>query len=244
VSTAIEWADETWNPATGCTKISSGCDHCYAERFAERFRGTPGHPYERGFDLQLRPERLSRPASWKRPRRVFVNSMSDLFHANVPDAFIHRVFDMMEATPRHTYQILTKRSGRMRRFVRRRYGHLSAPRSIWLGVSVETPTYFVRLDHLADTPCHVRFVSFEPLLADLGHLGLRPDGRLHWVIVGGESGPRARPIHLDWVRNIRDQCLDAGLAFFFKQWGGARPSSGGRVLDGRTWDEMPRLQGR
>ena len=238
--TAIEWTDQTWNPVTGCTQISPGCDHCYALRFAERFRGVAAHPYEHGFDLQLRPHRLAQPSAWKRPRRVFVNSMSDLFHAKVPTQFIHRVFDAMETAPHHTYQVLTKRSTRMRRFIRERYAHLCAPRFIWLGVSVETPTYFVRLHHLENTPCHVRFVSCEPLIADLGHLALRP-GRLHWIIVGGESGPGARPMHADWVRSIRDQCLTASIPFFFKQWGGPRPTSGGRQLNGRTWDEMPPL---
>ena len=238
MSTRNQGGDETWNPTTGCTKISPGCDHCYAERFAERFRGTAGHPYEHGFDLQLRPARLSQPASWKRPRRVFVNSMSDLFHAHVPDAFIHQVFDTMEATRRHTYQVLTKRSGRMKRFIRRRYRY-GPPENIWLGVSVESPAQLVRLDHLEDIPC-IRFASCEPLLADLGPLGLAR-GRMHWIIAGGESGPGARAIDPDWVRSIRDQCIAAGVAFFFKQWGGPRPKSRGRTLDGRTWDEIPEI---
>ena len=237
MSTRIEWADETWNPATGCTKISPGCDHCYAERFAERFRGIAGHPYEHGFDLQLRPERLDRPARWRRPRRVFVGSMTDLFDAHVPDEFIHSVFDAMEGAHHHIYQLLTKRSGRMRRFVRHRYRY-GPPEFIWLGVSVESPALLVRLDHLADIPCHVRFASCEPLLADLGPLGLSRE-RMHWIIVGGESGPGARPMNPAWVRGIRDQCRSAGIAFFFKQWGGPRPKSGGRTLDGRTWDEFP-----
>ena len=231
--------DRIWNPVIGCTKISPGCDHCYAERFAERFRGGAGHPYEHGFDLQLRPERLDHPTRWRRPRRVFVGSMSDLFHAHVPDEFIHSVFDTMEGARQHIYQVITKRSDRMRRFIRRRYRY-GPPDCIWLGVSVESSAQLVRLDHLEDTPCLVRFASFEPLLGNVGPLGLAR-GRLRWITVGGESGPGARPMDPEWVRNIRDQCLTAGVAFFFRQWGGPRPQSGGRSVDGRTWDEFPEI---
>ena len=233
-----EWTDRTWNPTTGCTRVSPGCDHCYAERFAERFRGSAGHPYELGFDLRLRPSRLGDPARWMKPQRVFVNAMSDLFHTRVPDTFIHRVFDTMEEATHHIYQLLTKRSARMRRFVCNRYGHAGAPEHIWMGVSIESPKYMVRLDHLHDTPCRIRFSSCEPLLADLPRLDLHRR-HIHWVIAGGESGPHARPVESDWIRHIRDECIATGTAFFFKQWGGPHPTSRGRILDGRTWDQSP-----
>ena len=237
----IEWTDATWNPVTGCTKVSPGCDHCYAETFAERWRGIPGHPYEQGFELKLWPDRLALPGRWAKPRRVFVNSMSDLFHVDVPREYIAEVFDVMLTNSQHTYQVLTKRAERMERVVRW-YAGLGdaysgrAGRSVWLGVSVESPTYYSRIRHLQRTPAAVRFLSCEPLLAPLPDLPL--DG-IHWVIVGGESGPGSRPMHPDWVRDIRDQCQRAGVAFFFKQWGGVRKKATGRELDGRTWDEMP-----
>lgn len=234
--TAIEWTDATWNPVTGCTKISPGCDHCYAERFSERFRGTPGHPFEGGFDLTLRTERVAQPLSWRRPRMVFVNSMSDLFHKQVPQAFISKVFDTMEKANWHTFQILTKRSSMMRNFLRARYGGDRGPQHIWCGVSVEDGRRRSRIQHLQKTPAGVRFLSFEPLIAPVGTLDL--DG-IDWVIAGGESGPGAREMRVEWVRDIRDQCNKSGVAFFFKQWGGIRPKSGGRDLDGREWNQFP-----
>lgn len=236
-ATQIEWTDSTWNPVTGCTKITSGCDFCYAERFSERFRGVPGHPFENGFDLTLRPERVTQPLSWKKPRRIFVNSMSDLFHKEVPKPFIDSVFDTMEQADWHTYQVLTKRSSLMARYLRNRYGDELAPRHIWLGVSVEDAKNAVRIKHLQAAPASTRFVSFEPLLASVGPVDL---SGIHWAIVGGESGPRARPMQEDWAIEIRDLCREAKVAFFFKQWGGVRPKSGGRELQGREWNEYPR----
>ena len=235
-NTAIEWTNATWNPVTGCTKIGIGCDNCYAERFAERFRGVKGHPYEHGFDLMLRPERLDQPLKWRRSRMIFVNSMSDVFHKDVPVDFIDRVFDTMEEADQHVFQVLTKRSSLMRRYVNARYQGGKAPDHIWLGTSVENNSKISRIRHLRETNAVVRFLSLEPLIGPIEDLDL--DG-IHWVIVGGESGPGARPIDPDWVRDIRDRCLDAGVPFFFKQWGGYRPKSGGRTLDGREWDEWP-----
>jgi len=235
-SSSIEWTDATWNPVTGCTKITAGCDNCYAERFSERFRGTPGHPFEHGFDLQLRPERVEQPRAWRRPRMIFVNSMSDLFHKDVPIEFIDRVFDTMEAADWHTYQVLTKRSSVMRDYLRDRYGDGVAPAHIWCGVSVEDGLNRTRVRHLREAPATIRFLSVEPLLGPVGELDLEG---ISWVIVGGESGPGARPIDAAWVREIRDQCLVRGVAFFFKQWGGLRPKSGGRELDGSEWNQFP-----
>lgn len=237
--TSIEWTDATWNPVTGCTKISAGCDHCYAERFSERFRGTPGHPFESGFDLTLRPERLEQPLRWRTPRMIFVNSMSDLFHKEVPSAFITRVFDTMEQANWHVFQVLTKRSSLMRDFLRRRYGSDRGPGHIWFGVSVEDGSRKSRIRHLQQSPAGVRFISIEPLIGPMGSLDL--DG-IDWVIVGGESGPGARPMKAEWVRDIRDQCVARGVAFFFKQWGGIRPKSGGREIDGREWNDFPDRQ--
>ncbi len=238
-NSAIEWTNATWNPVTGCTKIGPGCDHCYAERFAERFRGVPGHPYEPGFDLTLRPSRLNQPARWRRPRMIFVNSMSDLFHKHVPFTYVDQVFESMEQADQHTYQVLTKRSSRLRSYVNSRYADRSLPGHIWLGVSIEDQQRLSRLEHLRQTQAPVRFLSLEPLLGPLGRLDL--DG-IHWVIVGGESGPGARPMEGPWVREIRDQCLATSVAFFFKQWGGFRPKSRGRVIDGREWNLLPRTQ--
>jgi protein gp37 len=234
---AIEWTDATWNPVTGCTKISAGCDNCYAARFSERFRGTPGHPFEHGFDLTLRHERLEQPLRWRRPRMIFVNSMSDLFHKDVPGEFISRVFQIMETAHWHTFQILTKRSSLMRNFLRRRYGSAPGPAHMWFGVSVEDGTKLSRVKHLQQAPAGIRFLSIEPLIGPIGELDL---GGIDWVIVGGESGPRARPMERAWVRAIRDQCKTAGVAFFFKQWGGIRPKTGGRKLDGREWNQFPK----
>jgi protein gp37 len=236
-ATSIEWTDTTWNPVTGCTKISAGCDHCYAERFSERFRGTLNHPFETGFDLTLRPERIEQPLTWRRPRMVFVNSMSDLFHKEIPRAFISKVFDTMERAHWHTFQVLTKRSSLMRNFLRQRYSSTPAPTHMWFGVSVEDGARLSRLRHLREAPAGIRFLSIEPLIGPIGKIEL--DG-IDWVIVGGESGPGARPMNPDWVREIRDQCTAAGVAFFFKQWGGLRPKSGGRQLDGREWSDFPK----
>ena len=235
---AIEWTDATWNPVTGCTKISAGCDNCYAERFAERFRGVDGHPYAMGFDLTLRPERIEQPIAWRRPRMIFVNSMSDLFHKGVPADYVDRVFDIMERADWHVFQVLTKRSSRLRNYVNRRYRNRVAPPHIWLGVSVEDGGKLSRVRHLKDANAGVRFLSIEPLIGPIGALDL--DG-IHWVIVGGESGPRARPMQEKWAISIRDQCGDADVPFFFKQWGGFRPKSGGRELVGREWSEYPNV---
>lgn len=233
---AIEWTDATWNPVTGCSKIATGCDNCYAERFSERFRGVPGHPFEAGFDLTLRPERITQPLSWRRPRMIFVNSMSDLFHKDVPRDFIDRVFDVMEKADWHVFQVLTKRSSLMRDYLRRRYRRAAPPLNIWLGVSVENGRARTRIMHLREAPAAIRFLSIEPLIGPVGAMNL--DG-IHWVIAGGESGPNARPMQIDWARDVRDQCADQGVAFFFKQWGGLRPKSRGRSLDGREWSELP-----
>jgi protein gp37 len=235
--TAIEWTNATWNPVTGCTKISAGCDHCYAERFSERFRGVAGHPFNTGFDLTLRPERLEQPLRWHSPRMIFVNSMSDLFHKLIPHDFVDRVFDTMDVANWHTFQVLTKRSSRMRDYVRNRYGVVGAPAHLWLGVSIENGSKLSRVRHLTQTPVPIKFLSIEPLIGPVGELPL--DG-ISWVIVGGESGPGARPIDSQWVRHIRDQCTARKIPFFFKQWGGLRPKSGGRTLDGREWSQWPK----
>lgn len=237
-STQIEWTDATWNPVTGCTKITPGCDFCYAERFSERFRGVVGHPFENGFDLKLRPERLGQPLAWRKPRRIFVNSMSDLFHKKIPRTFIDSVFDTMEAADWHTFQVLTKRSPPMARYLRNRYGAGKAPSHIWLGVSVEDAKNAIRVKHLSTAAASVKFVSFEPLLASIGKIDLTG---IDWAIVGGESGPRARPMVEAWAIEIRDQCRLANVAFFFKQWGGVRPKSGGRLLRGREWNQYPEI---
>ena len=236
-SSPIEWTDATWNPVTGCTKISLGCDNCYAERFSERFRGTPGHPFETGFDLTLRPARLQQPLAWTRPRMIFVNSMSDLFHKEVPTTFISQVFDTMEQARWHQFQLLTKRSSLMRDFLRARYARRVPPSHIWLGISVEDRLRVSRIRHLQQAPAGIRFLSVEPLLGPVGTLDLTG---IDWVSVGGESGPRARPMQPEWAREIRDQCVAARVPFFFKQWGGFRPKQGGRELDGREWNDFPR----
>ena len=235
-STAIEWTNATWNPVTGCTKIGPGCDNCYAERFAERWRGVPGHPYEQGFDLTLWPNRLLQPAAWKKPRMIFVNSMSDLFHKEVDRSFIDKIFDVMERVDRHVYQVLTKRSSLMRAYVRGRYRTGKVPTHIWLGVSVEDGKHTSRIEHLRQLNSEARFISFEPLLGPIIDINLHG---IAWAIVGGESGPRARPMDESWVRWIRDICDRDDVAFFFKQWGGPRPKSGGRLLDGEEWNGFP-----
>lgn len=232
-SSTIEWTDATWNPVTGCTKVSQGCKHCYAERWAERWRGIPGHPFEQGFDLKLWPERLKLPLSWKDPRRIFVNSMSDLYHEKVPTGFIWSVFETMAEARWHTFQILTKRASRLREV-----GWLLPWRpNIWQGVSIESMDVAWRADELRKVPAAVRFLSLEPLLGPLDDLDL--DG-IQWVIVGGESGPGARPVKKAWVRTLRDRCRKEAVPFFFKQWGGPQKSKTGRTLDGRTWDAMPK----
>jgi protein gp37 len=231
----IEWTDATWNPVTGCTQVSAGCDHCYALAFAERFRGVPNHPYEQGFDLRLWPERLGLPLTWRKPRRIFVNSMSDLFHTDVPDEFIHSVFDTMVRADQHIYQILTKRSQRLARMA----PSLPWPDHIWAGVSIESNEVAWRADFLRKVPAAVRFISAEPLIGSIDQLNL--DG-IHWVITGGESGVGHRPCNPDWVREARDHCVAENVAYFHKQWGGRTSKMGGRELDGRTWDEMPVIQ--
>ena len=265
---AIEWTESTWNPVTGCTKVSPGCQHCYAERISELFRGVSGHPYEMGFDLTLRPGRLVQPLKWKRPKRIFVNSMSDLFHEDLPDEFIDKVFGVMALCPQHTFQVLTKRPNRMREWMEKErkrvavveclaelyVGHPELAErwpfdvqraglrgwplpNVWLGVSVEDQKRAdERIPLLLDTPAAVRFVSAEPLLGPVSNLRTK---NLDWVIVGGESGPGARPMNPEWVRSIRDRCQSSGVPFFFKQWGGRTPKAGGNVLDGRQWLEYP-----
>jgi protein gp37 len=242
VSTQIEWTEATWNPVTGCKKVSRGCDFCYAERFAERFRGVAGHPFQAGFDLVLRPERLDQPLHWRRPKRIFVNSMSDLFHKEVPTTFIDAVFETMEKASWHTFQVLTKRSSLMKRYLARRYGIGGpAPTHLWFGVSVEDEKNAVRIRHLQAANAAVKFVSFEPLLGPIGQIDLTG---IDWAIVGGESGPGARPMAEEWALEVRDLCRSANVRFFFKQWGGLRPKSGGRLLRGREWNQYPRVAHR
>lgn len=236
----IEWTEQTWNPIVGCTKISAGCKHCYAETMAKRLQamGTPG--YENGFALRLLPERLADPTKRQKPTVYFVNSMSDLFHEKVPESYIEQVFDVIAKTPQHHYQILTKRAARLARYFRDR----TVPPNVWLGVSVENRRHGVpRIDYLRTVPARIRFLSVEPLLEDVGELDLRD---IHWVIVGGESGPKARPMKPEWADAVRRQCAEQDVAFFFKQWGGwgadgkrRAKSKNGRLLNGRTWDEMP-----
>ena len=234
---SIEWTDATLNPVRGCTKISPGCAHCYAETFAERFRGVPGNAYEQGFDLRLVPEKLSDPLRWPRPKMIFVNSMSDLFHEGVPDDYIAAFARVMRLATWHTYQVLTKRSERMRDLLQTRLRDAADLPHVWWGVSVENRKHGLpRIEHLRESPARVRFLSIEPLLEDLGELDL---AGIAWVIVGGESGVGARPMDERWVVSIRDQCRAAGVPFFFKQWGGVRKKRYGRVLQRRTYDEMP-----
>jgi protein gp37 len=233
----IEWTDATWNPIRGCTKISPGCTHCYAETFAERFRGVPGHPYEQGFDLRIVPGKLADPLRWSAAKMVFVNSMSDLFHKDVSDQYVQSVARVMLAANWHTYQVLTKRSERLAAMLAGSLREAADAEHIWWGVSVEDRQHGLpRIDHLRSSPARVRFLSIEPLLEDLGEVDLTG---IDWVIVGGESGPGARPLEKAWVVRIRDQCREAGIPFFFKQWGGVRKSKAGRSLDGQTYDERP-----
>jgi protein gp37 len=228
----IEWTEVTWNPVTGCDQVSPGCAHCYAKTFAERWRGIPGHHYEQGFDLRLWPERLAQPLEWRQPRVVFVNSMSDLFHEAIPDAFVREVFDVMASVPQHTFQILTKRHERLVEIA----DFLPWSENVWMGVSIENRRFVHRAEYLRSVPAAVRFVSAEPLLGPLEDLSLEG---IDWLIAGGESGHGHRPVRVDWLRELRDQCAAERVAFFFKQWGGRNPKAGGRELDGRTWDELP-----
>lgn len=228
----IEWTEATWNPVTGCSKVSPGCAHCYAETFAERFRGVPGHPYEQGFDLRLWPERLGLPLMWRRSRMIFVNSMSDLFHESVPVDFVEQVFETMRAANWHTFQVLTKRPERVLQIAKR----LPWPANVWMGVSIENQHFCYRADLLRAIPAEVRFISAEPMLGPLKDLELNG---IDWLIAGGESGLRHRPMDPEWVRQLRDKCMEQGVAFFFKQWGGRTSKAGGRVLDGKTWSELP-----
>jgi len=236
-TSSIEWTDATWNPVRGCTKVSPGCKHCYAETFAERFRGVKGHTYEQGFDLRLVPEKLGEPLRWRTPKMVFVNSMSDLFHASVPDAYVEAVAHVMAAAKWHTFQVLTKRAERLATLLEGRLRFAAELPHVWWGVSVEDKKHGLpRIDYLRAAPARVRFLSVEPLLEDLGKINLTS---IDWVIVGGESGPGARPMDKQWVVSLRDQCRRVRVPFFFKQWGGVRKSVTGRKLDGRTYDEMP-----
>ena len=229
---SIEWTESTWNPLTGCTKISSGCKNCYAERMARRLQAMGQPNYVNGFVLTLHEDALEMPLHWKKPQRIFVNSMSDLFHEDVPFTFVLRAFEVMYRASWHQFQILTKRSDRLLETS----PHLPWADNIWMGVSVESRKHTYRIDHLRQTGAKIKFLSLEPLLGPMGELCL---DRIDWVIVGGESGPKARPMEPAWVINIRDQCIEAGVSFFFKQWGGVRKKKAGRQLEGRTWDEMP-----
>jgi protein gp37 len=238
---AIEWTEATWNPVTGCDRISAGCDHCYAMTLAKRLKAMGSAKYQNdgdprtsgpGFGITVHREALDEPHRWRQPRVVFVNSMSDLFHARVEIEFIRDVFDVCRDTPQHTYQVLTKRSLRVRRIAEK----LDWPTNLWMGVSVENADLLPRVDHLRDVPAAVRFLSCEPLIGPLN--GINLEG-IHWVIAGGESGPNYRPMDINWARGIRDDCSEAGVAFFFKQWGGRTPKAFGRELDGQLWDEMP-----
>jgi protein gp37 len=228
----IEWTEATWNPLTGCTKISPGCKHCYAERMAKRLQAMGQPNYAGGFSLALHEHMLDIPLRWKKPRRIFVNSMSDLFQAGVPLSFIRSVFAVMQQAGQHEFQVLTKRSDRLLELSKK----LRWTPNIWMGVSVENQKYAPRIDDLRATDAHIKFLSLEPLLGPLSNLDL---SGIDWVIVGGESGPKARPMDHAWVADIRDQCIEAGVAFFFKQWGGKRKNRTGRTLEGRTWDEYP-----
>ncbi|MGC1678770.1 MAG: phage Gp37/Gp68 family protein [Candidatus Binataceae bacterium] len=234
---SIEWTDATWNPVRGCVKVSPGCKHCYAERFAERFRGVRGHPFEQGFDLRLVPEKLQEPLRWPKRRRIFVNSMSDLFQEQIPEDFIAQVGLVMKQADWHVYQVLTKRQERMKGLLTSQLSWLGKLPYVWFGVSVEDREYGLpRIQALRETPAQIRFLSIEPLLEDLGAFDL---SGIDWVIVGGESGPNARPMSKSWALSILKQCRQARVPFFFKQWGGVRKSESGRTLSGRTYDEFP-----
>lgn len=242
LNSKIEWTDATWNPIRGCTKISPGCQHCYAETFAERFRGVPGHPFEQGFDLRLVPEKLAEPLRWSTPKMVFTNSMSDLFHEEVPESYILDVVKVMRLANWHTYQVLTKRAERMQDLLNGLLSEAAFEEHIWWGVSVEDRKYGIpRIEKLRNTPATVKFLSIEPLLEDLGEIDLN---EISWVIVGGESGPKARPMKPEWVFSIKEQCAANNIPFFFKQWGGVHKSKNGRELNCRTYDELPERANR
>ena len=228
----IEWTESTWNPVTGCTKVSAGCQNCYAERMAKRLKAMGNPNYQNGFECTVHPHMLNKPITWKKPQMIFVNSMSDLFHEKVPDGFIQSVFQTMNHASHHVFQVLTKRDARLLNLAPK----LNWSSNIWLGVSVESDQYVSRIDNLRPIPAAIKFLSIEPLISPTGALDLTG---IDWVIVGGESGPGARPIEADWVRFIRDQCLKSNTPFFFKQWGGTNKKKAGRLLDGRTWDQMP-----
>ncbi|MBN1437685.1 MAG: phage Gp37/Gp68 family protein [Sedimentisphaerales bacterium] len=228
----IEWTESTWNPVTGCTKISTGCLNCYAERMAKRLQAMNQPNYRNGFEVTCHPHALDIPLRWKKPQVIFVNSMSDLFHKEIPDDFIFDVFNVMNVAKQHAFQVLTKRAERLAQLS----PGLPWQDNIWMGVTVESSAHKYRIDYLRYTGARIKFLSLEPLLDDLGELNL---SGIDWVIVGGESGPGARPIQIDWVRNVRQQCIDADVPFFFKQWGGTNKKKNGRILEGRTWDEMP-----
>jgi protein gp37 len=230
--TNIEWTESTWNPITGCTKVSPGCKHCYAERMAMRLKAMGQPKYANGFKLALHEDKLEQPLGWEKPSVIFVNSMSDLFHKDVPLTFVHKVFDVMRCASWHTFQVLTKRSRRLLE----PNPEIDWPSNVWMGVSVENQDYTFRIEHLRQTDAQIKFLSLEPLLGPLPGLNLRG---IDWIIVGGESGPGARPMAEEWVVDIRDQCLAAGVPFFFKQWGGVRRKRAGRVLGGCTWDQIP-----
>jgi protein gp37 len=231
-NSAIEWTESTWNPVTGCDQVSPGCAHCYAKTFAERWKGVADHPYEQGFALRLWPERLDHPMKWRRPRRIFVNSMSDLFHEDVPVSYIAQVFEVMENASHHVFQVLTKREERLADLA----PTLPWPSNVWMGVSIENRRFVHRADRLREVPAAVRFISAEPLLGPLEDLDLEG---IDWLIAGGESGSGHRRVDESWLLELRDRCVDERVAFFFKQWGGHRPKSGGRELEGRTWDDYP-----
>ena len=234
MSSRIEWTEYTWNPVTGCTKVSAGCKNCYAEKMAVRLKAMGVSRYANGFHPTIHPDILEQPLTWRRPRVVFVNSMSDIFHESIPSAFIRRVFEVMSACPQHTFQVLTKRSGRLKELA----GDLSWAPNIWMGVSVEDMRVIHRIDDFGEIPAKIKFLSCEPLLGPLPDL---PLDNIDWVIAGGESGAKCRPMREEWVHSIRDQCEAIGVRFFFKQWGGVQKKRTGRILDGRTWDDMPAL---
>ncbi len=233
---AIQWTDATWNPSTGCTKVSPGCKNCYAERLSHRLKMMGNRKYKKGFKFTLHEDALDIPLKWNRPRKIFVNSMSDLFHESMPEDFLEKCFEVMTKADWHVYQILTKRPERMLAFTKK-YGKI--PNHIWLGTSVELELYKHRIDTLRNVPAKIKFVSFEPLLGPLGELNLEG---ITWAIVGGESGPAFRQVEAEWIREIRKQCKKQHVAFFFKQWGGIRPKSGGRILDGKEWNEYPKMK--
>lgn len=236
-NSSIEWTETTWNPVTGCTKISTGCKNCYAERMAKRLQAMGQKRYAKGFRVTLHNDLVTAPLQWNRPKIVFVNSMSDLFHEDIPEGFIHSVFQTMTDAEQHTFQVLTKRSERLADLAEQ----LPWPPNIWMGVTVESNDYLSRVEHLREVPAQVRFLSLEPLLTDVPDLSLTG---IHWVIVGGESGPKSRLIRRQWVRNIRDSCIESNVSFFFKQWGGVNKKASGRILDGRTWDQYPSENGK